>query len=75
MIRPATTTALLVIVLSFLTGEFAVGQEQAGPQLFLSKNLAFMPTSASASAMAEKTPNNMENRRWLRYCASRSMVH
>ena len=33
-----------------------------------------MPTSASASAMAEKTPNNTEKSRWLLYCASRSMA-
>ena len=33
-----------------------------------------MPTSASASAMAEKTLNNMEKSRWVLYCASRSMA-
>src|SRR5580692_7055030 len=31
-----------------------------------------MPTSASA--MAEKTPNNTEKSRWRLYCASRSMA-
>ena len=33
-----------------------------------------MPTSASPSAMAEKTPNRMEKSRWRLYCASRSMA-
>ena len=33
-----------------------------------------MPTSASPSAMAEKTPNRMEKSRWRLYCASCSMA-
>jgi len=33
-----------------------------------------MPTSASASAMAEKTPNNMEKSCWRLYCGSCSMA-
>ena len=33
-----------------------------------------MPTSASPSAMAEKTPNKMEKSRWRLYCASCSMA-
>jgi hypothetical protein len=33
-----------------------------------------MPTTASASAMEEKTPSNIENSRWRLDCESRSMA-